>query len=164
MNRINGFFYEYRFLSNFHLATVVLDGVRYASTEHAYQAAKILDPEKRRIFTLEFNPNLTPAQAKRVGQEIEIRPDWDMVKVSVMRDLLMQKFGAGAHLDGDNVVLRSKLRDTGDAYLEESNYWHDVFWGVCHHKFEGKTCKEPQHRPFGGNHLGYLLMDVRSLL
>lgn len=156
MERINGFFYEHRFLSNFHLVTVELDGVAYASTEHAYQAAKTLDPEKRRIFTLEFNPNLTPAQARRVGQSMELRDDWDRVKVRVMRELLLQKFS--------DPVLHAKLRETGDAYLEESNYWHDVFWGVCHHKMEGKTCKEPEHRPFGGNHLGYLLMDVRSVL
>jgi len=164
MKRINGFFYEYRFLSNFHPIVVMLDGVAYATTEHAYQAAKTLDPKKREIFTLDFNPNLTPSQARRVGQNIELRDDWDKVKIPVMRDLLYQKFGVGKYLDGHNVSLSAKLRETGDAYLEESNYWHDVFWGVCHHKFEGKTCKEPEHKAFGGNHLGYLLMDIRTLL
>ena len=36
-----------RFLSNFWPCKVMLDGVEYASTEHAYQAAKSDDPAYR---------------------------------------------------------------------------------------------------------------------
>ena len=153
MNRIVHFAYEYDFLSNFYTVTVHLDGMAYASTEHAYQAAKTLDLEKRRIFTLDFNPTLTARKAKAIGQNLELRDDWDKVKVPIMRELLFEKFS------GD---LKQKLLDTGEAYLEEGNWWHDVFWGVCHHKMEGKTCREPEHKAYGGNHLGYLLMDVRA--
>ena len=42
-----GFFDEYRFLSNFHLCPIELDGVVYGSLEAAYQAAKCLYPEDR---------------------------------------------------------------------------------------------------------------------
>ena len=35
---------EYRFLSNFWPAQVVFEGVTYPTSEHAYQAAKTLDP------------------------------------------------------------------------------------------------------------------------
>jgi hypothetical protein len=154
MNRIDHFAYEHDFLSNFHTVTVVFEGVAYASTEHAYQAAKTRFVDKRTVFSLEFNPNLTASQAKRIGQAVELRDDWEKVKVPIMRDLLLQKF--------DHHVLKQRLLKTGDAYLEEGNWWHDTFWGVCHHKMEGKTCREPEHRPFGGNHLGYLLMDVRT--
>jgi len=154
MNRIDQFAYEYDFLSNFPDAPVVLDGVTYKSVEHGYQAAKTLDSDKRTIFSLEFNPNLSAGQAKRIGQNLDLRDDWDRVKVSVMRGLLIQKFS--------DPTLAKKLLATGDAYLEEGNTWHDIFWGVCHHKREGRTCREPQHRPFGGNHLGYLLMDIRT--
>ena len=45
---------------------------------------------------------------------------------------------------------RNMLLDTGDAYLEETNYWHDTFWGV----YNGE----------GRNHLGRLLMVVRDEL
>ena len=34
-----------RFLSNFAYASVLFDGVSYATVEHAYQAAKTLDLE-----------------------------------------------------------------------------------------------------------------------
>ena len=46
--------------------------------------------------------------------------------------------------------LKEKLLATGDAYLEETNHWHDTFWGVC----KGK----------GQNHLGKILMEVREEL
>lgn len=153
MNQINHFAYEYDFLSNFYTAMVWLDGVRYKSVEHAYQAAKTLDLKKREIFTLDFNPDLSAGQAKKVGQSLVLREDWAKVKLDVMRMLVAQKF--------EQDDLRRKLAATGDAYLEEGNSWHDVFWGVCYHKVEGRTCKEPAHRPFGGNHLGYVLMDQR---
>ena len=171
MNPINHFAYEYDFLSNFYSAVVSLDdiivpvaddrsllfannGATYATVEHAYQAAKFTDMEKRQIFTFEFNPNLTAGQAKRLGQSIGCREDWDGIKVPVMRQLLLQKFG--------RKELGEKLLATGDAYLEEGNWWHDTFWGVCHHKMEGKTCREPEHGPFGENTLGRLLMEVRA--
>jgi ribA/ribD-fused uncharacterized protein len=154
MNEITHFAYEYDYLSNFYTATVEFGGDKFLSVEHAYQAAKTAWVAKRQIFTLDFNPNLTAAQAKKLGQKIELREDWKKLKVPIMRDLLLQKFADPA--------LKAKLLKTGDSYLEEGNHWHDVFWGVCHHKLEGKTCKEPEHRPFGGNHLGFLLMDVRS--
>jgi len=155
MNRIVHFAYEYDFLSNFYSAHVVYEGVAYASVEHAYQASKSLDLDQRTIFSFDYNPNLTAARAKRIGQEIKLRDDWDKVKVRTMRELVLQKFSQPA--------LKAKLLGTGDAYLEEGNWWHDIFWGVCHHKMEGKTCREGEHRPFGGNHLGYILMDVRNL-
>ena len=41
MEEINDFRGPYRWLSNFHEVEVLLDGETYASTEHAYQAAKV---------------------------------------------------------------------------------------------------------------------------
>jgi hypothetical protein len=71
-----------------------------------------------------------------------MRPDWDEVKIEVMRDVLVSKFQ-------HNSELRQKLIDTGDAYLEEGNWWGDTFWGVC----KGK----------GQNKLGLLLIQLRNL-
>jgi len=70
---ILGFKGAYRWLSNFWPAPVMLDGMRYSDVEHAYQAAKTLDPEVRaRIAALP-----KPGQAKRFGRRIQLRPDWD---------------------------------------------------------------------------------------
>lgn len=135
MSEISDFRGESRWLSNFHLVKVELDGVPYSSTENAYQAAKTLDPDLRRVFR-----TCTPSEAKRHGRLLALRPDWEAVKVPVMLDLLRQKF---AHPE-----LRAKLLATGDAQLIEGNWWNDTFWGVC--------------RGIGQNWLGRLLMQVRD--
>lgn len=87
MNTIDDFRGDYRWLSNFHLVKVTLDDVPYSSTENAYQAAKTLDPDMRRIFRV-----CTPSEAKRHGRALVLRPDWESVKLAVMLDLLRQKF------------------------------------------------------------------------
>lgn len=38
---------ESRFLSNFFAVPIMYEGVEYPSVEHAFQAAKSLDPEER---------------------------------------------------------------------------------------------------------------------
>ena len=133
---IKGFFGPFRFMSNFVLCKVMLDGLEFASTEHAYVAAKTLDIEERkRIAAVE-----TAGQVKRLGRKIKLRSDWEEVKVDVMHDLLIQKFA--------QQPFKSQLIATGEAYLEETNTWNDTFWGVC----EG----------VGYNTLGHLLMQVRT--
>lgn len=139
MSSILGFFKEYRFLSNFHLAVVKLDGLEYASTEHAYQAAKTLNLEEREAIRL----STKPAEAKKLGQKVTMREDWEQVKNSVMKDVVRQKFS-------DHQDLKEQLLATGDAYLEETNHWGDVYWGVCKDK--------------GQNWLGKILMEVREEL
>jgi ribA/ribD-fused uncharacterized protein len=131
---IKSFSGDYRFLSNFYPVEVVLDGVTYPTVENAYQAAKTLDLEKRKEFL-----GLTPGAAKRLGQRLGIRPDWDDVKLSVMTRLNEQKY-----MQPD---LRKKLCDTYPQDIVEGNTWGDTFWGVC----DGK----------GSNHLGKILMAIR---
>jgi ribA/ribD-fused uncharacterized protein len=134
---ILGFTGENRWLSNFWPSEVEMDGVVFPSVENAYQAAKTDDKDKRREMA-----TLTAAQAKKQGRKLTIRPDWETVKLSVMEGLLRQKFAVPE--------LRQKLIDTGDAYLEETNWWGDQFWGVSHGK--------------GLNWLGSLLMKIRKEL
>jgi hypothetical protein len=157
MERIDHFAYEHDFLSNFYPVAIVMEGAEYGSVEHAYQAAKVLNPEKRRILTLDFNPNLTAGQAKKVGRNLDLRDDWDEVKALIMRELLFQKFG--------NPALRARLLATGTAELVEGNYWEDRHWGVCYGGlptgFDGRKCKKWPHDPAGDNKLGQLLMEIR---
>lgn len=136
MNRIEGFHNEFEFLSNFVPARVILDGVAYSTVEHAYQAAKSLDLNERIIIQKARGPG----QAKKLGQLLTCREDWETVKEHVMFELLIQKFSKSPFLE--------QLLATGDAYLEETNWWKDTFWGVCNGK--------------GKNRLGHLLMEIRS--
>jgi N-glycosidase YbiA len=133
---IRGFFGPFRFLSNFVPCRVLLDDLEFASTEHAYVAAKTLDIEERnRIAAVQ-----TAGQVKRLGRKLKLRDDWDQVKDAVMLDLLIQKFA--------QEPFKSQLLATGNAYLEETNTWNDTYWGVCN--------------GVGYNTLGQLLMQVRS--
>lgn len=138
MKVIDGFQDRYRFLSNFWAVKIKFEGHVYPSVEHAYQAAKTLDEEKRK----EIREARTPGEAKRLGRTVELRPEWEDIRVSLMKKFLWDKFC--------DPILAGKLLDTGDALLVEGNTWGDTFWGVC----KGK----------GENQLGKLLMNVREEL
>jgi hypothetical protein len=132
---IYGFFGEYRWLSNFYGFSIEYNGNKFRSTEHAYQAAKCLDPNDINLFS-----GCTMAEAKLYGRKVARRPDWEQAKDGVMLDVLRIKYM--------NPELKQKLIDTNGLYLEETNWWGDQYWGVC----EGK----------GLNKLGKLIMRVRD--
>ena len=135
---INGFFDEFRFLSNFWYSKVTMGGYFYPTVEHAYQAAKFTSVEEQKLI----REATTPGRAKRVSYKMAtFREDWDDVRVSIMRELVRQKF-----LRHDD--LREMLLLTHPHELEETNHWGDVFWGVC----DG----------VGENQLGKILMKVRD--
>ncbi len=131
---------EYRFLSNFYLCPVEIEGISYPSSEHAYQALKTDDQKDRqRIAGLS-----TPGQAKRAGALISIprdNPTWDSRRYKIMCRVVRAKFV-------QNPYLRKLLLDTGNGDLEEGNSWGDRYWG----KVNG----------VGKNKLGKILMKIRS--
>lgn len=135
---IDSFRGEHAFLSNMFPCRVEFEGATYPSVEHAYQAAKSLDPSVRKTF----DGAITPKGAKARGKRVTLRADWGAVKLGVMEQSLRSKFADGG--------LRALLVATGDAALVEGNTWNDRFWGVCRGK--------------GQNHLGKLLMRLRSEL
>ncbi len=136
--KIERFDGQYRFLSNFWPAIVKYEGITYPSVEHAYQAAKTFDRSARAsVAALD-----TAGQAKRAGRGLVMRPDWDLVKLDVMRELLVQKFS--------EQTPRQLLLATAPAELIEGNSWGDHFWGVCGGE--------------GENYLGKLLMSIRDSL
>lgn len=128
-----------RWLSNFHECQIEFEGMLFPSVEHAYMAAKTLDPHVRR--TIAALP--TPKEAKAAGRTVVLRPDWEHIKLKVMFALVYQKFT-------DHLSLRDKLLATGDEDLVEGNNWGDTFWG--------------QVDGVGENHLGQILMTVRALV
>ncbi len=133
-DRIYGFRGEAFFLSNFFVEKDGLTG------EHRFQVAKALTPEwQRRILDAP-----TPAKAKYHGRSVPLRPDWEDVKLGVMRLIVATKF-----TDPD---LRRLLLATGDAELIEANTWGDRTWGVDEKTGDGQ------------NLLGRLLMETRTLL
>lgn len=135
---ISGFFGFYRPFSNFHYIPIEMDGIVYPTTEHAYQAAKTDDVDARRdICCLS-----SPALARKAGQKVQMRKDWDDVKLSVMRDVSWTKY--------QDEALADLLLSTGDLELVEDNRWGDKYWGRV--------------KGVGENNLGKILMDIRTRL
>jgi ribA/ribD-fused uncharacterized protein len=149
---ITSFSGDHRFLSNFWPARVYQEycvpGVnqpmtQFPTVEHAYQAAKC-------FWLADFYKiarAASPGIAKRMSRTVAIRADWDAVKLDIMRELLVQKFMTGV----DAPELGAMLKATGDADLIEGNTWGDRFWG-----------QSPVGK--GENHLGRILVDIRSRL
>ena len=135
------------FLSNFYPAVVHFEGINFPTVEHAYVASKSKDGMHR--YRVSQLPAEQAGKAKRLGRKCRLREDWDLVKVSLMKRFLMQKFG---YAD-----LRDKLLATGDKIIVEGNYWHDNFWGTC-------GCGKGNCAYHGKNMLGKLLMEVREII
>ena len=106
-----------RFLSNFASFALVFEGVEYPTAEHAYVAAKTIDPQIR-AWVRQID---TPGNAKYRGKSIALRPDWEDVRDEIMLAILRSKFTR-------NPQARDQLIATGDAELVEGNAWHDNYW------------------------------------
>jgi ribA/ribD-fused uncharacterized protein len=136
------------FLSNFYPSPISLPefanehGLFWAieeapTVEHAYQAYKAVRRE-------DFDKILRakkPAEAKKLGRQVEKIDGWDSFKEDIMLRLLQAKFSQHSRL-------RDRLVVTGDRMLIEGNGWGDRYWGVCNGR--------------GKNRLGILLMQVRQ--
>ena len=129
---------EYFFLSNFYEIPIIYDGITYRNSEAAFQAQKCINPKDRESFT-----NLNPDEAKHKGRSVQLRKDWEQVKISIMTEIVKAKFE-------QNADIAQKLIATGDSYLEEGNNWGDKVWGTVNGQ--------------GANHLGHILMNVREQL
>jgi ribA/ribD-fused uncharacterized protein len=138
---IYGFFNEYRWLSNFHVCDVMIDGQLFPSSEHAFMYGKLPEDYDTDKSVYESIISLSCKDVKAWGRTIPLREDWEDIKLEVMENALYSKFTL-------NKDLNKKLIETGDLYLEETNFWKDTFWGVC----EG----------VGKNNMGKLLMKVRN--
>lgn len=133
------------FLSNMYETEMTYGGLRFRSSESAYQAQKTLDPVVREEIS-----KLDGKGAKRYASQIAIRDDWARMRRRVMESVVLAKFR-------QNKALRERLlQDTDGYWLEEGNTWGDCLWGTVQSDLTG--------RPFGANLLGRTLMKVRREL
>ena len=138
---IRSFRGEHAFLSSFYPALITIETqwgtFEFPTAEHAFQAAKSLDPN---VWALMARMT-TPGLAKKFGSRLILRPDWDQVKVRIMTEIVILKFN-------QHPYLMKMLQDTAPRELIEENTWGDTFWGVCDKK--------------GENYLGKILMHIRD--
>jgi len=130
---------EYRWLSNFAPVKIILDGIEYASVEHAYMSAKSDDKTWKAFCANTYN---TAGQVKKASKDIQLIDDWNVIKLDVMRECIKQKFNQEPY--------KSNLMNTDYQYIQEGNTWGDKFWGICLKTNEGE------------NRLGILIMSIRQ--
>jgi len=129
----------YGIFSNFAETPLVIDGTRYPTAEHFFQAQKTKDSQE----WSDIVRAPTPLDAKRLGRKVHLRDDWEVNKCSVMLWALREKATQCPEF-------RQALIDSGDAELQENSPF-DFFWGT---RRDGA----------GRNMLGELLMDVRQMI
>lgn len=127
--------------SNFAAAPILLDGRRWPTVEHWFQAQKFLDLEHQEAIRAVQSPMV----AARMGRSRArpLRPDWESVKDGVMEQGVRAKFTQHPHL-------RELLLSTGERPLVEHTR-NDRYWG------DGGDGT-------GRNRLGEILMRIRAEL
>jgi ribA/ribD-fused uncharacterized protein len=110
----------HREFSNFAAFAIDLDGARWPTVEHYYQAQKFTDPALRKSIRQAAKPPIAKSLADK--NKAAIRPDWDRIKDEVMLRAVRRKFELHAEL-------KEMLLATGDEELVESAPT-DTYWGV----------------------------------
>ena len=133
-------YYEFTNFANF---PIIVDGCFYNTSEHYFQAQKLVGtpyvdyvallPRPRDAFEFPRQPHIA----------YWVRKDWQFVKESVMYKGLYHKFTQYSDL-------KKLLLETGNRNLIEDSP-HDSYWGI------GRDGK-------GLNRLGHLLIKLRSAL
>ncbi len=132
---------DYGCFSNFSAHPIRLNGKKWPTSEHYFQAMKFAGTVREEEIRIAKSPSV----AARMGRSRQhpLRPDWESVKDAVMREAVLAKFTQ--HED-----LRAILLGTGDAVLVERTA-NDAYWG------DGGDGS-------GRNMLGQILMSVRDEL
>ena len=127
---------------------IVRDGISYTTVENYYAASKTLDIEQRRKIAL-----MEPHVAKTYAQKVQLRPDWEQVKVAIMYEALIEKFAPPGKW-------HRELAATIGQEIIEFNNWSDQTWGVPALRGDNGEAIPTGQR--GDNLLGRLLMFIRD--
>lgn len=135
---IEGFQGAYAFLSNSFESSFTYKGLSFVCAESAFQAARCVHAADRERIA-----QASGANAKRIAAGLEQREDWEIHRLSAMEEILRAKFM-------QNPELAMKLADTANAVLIHRDKDKACFWG------------KDLYTGFGENHLGLLLMKLRT--
>lgn len=136
--KING---EYGCFSNFAHFDFKLEGKRWMTSEHYFQAQKFCGTEYEEIIRSLHSP-MKAAEMGR-NRSLPLREDWEQVKDDIMRKAVRAKFTQNKEI-GDILI------STGKEIIIE-NTTNDYYWG-CGKDGSGK------------NMLGIILMEIREEL
>jgi ribA/ribD-fused uncharacterized protein len=147
------FFREPCPLSNFHPCSFVIEGQRYHSSEQYFQYKKAQlakdEPSMNKILTAK-----TASACKYFGDNVRISNSvWYKNNLTIMKQALHAKFS-------QNDSLKDFLLLTGNMRLGEASP-RDKYWGIG----IGLGDKDVLTKQWPGkNHLGHLLMELRTTL
>ena len=127
---------EYWFLSNMFRSPIWIDGLYFSCAESAFQSFKTEDVELRKKFR-----GINGFEAKKLGRKIPLRPDWDSIKIDVMRKVVFEKFNQHPELAEMLIKIPTSIE------IVEDNSWNDTYWGRC--------------RGVGQNNLGKIISELR---
>ncbi len=84
-------FDEYGEFSNFASFPITLKGKRWPTSEHYFQAQKFEDKQHQEAIRKARSPMV----ARRMGRDRKkkLRPDWESVRVNIMREAVLAKVG-----------------------------------------------------------------------
>jgi N-glycosidase YbiA len=129
----------YGVFSNFSDHPITIDGRKWKTSEHYFQAMKFVGTP----YETQIRDAPTPGNAKTLGasRNVSLRADWETVKDRIMYDAVLAKFT-------QHDTLKTILLGTGDAIIIEHTS-NDRYWG------DGGDGT-------GRNQLGKTLMKVRD--
>ncbi len=141
MNNDPILFYEntYYSFSNFSSFAIEWKGHFYMTSEHAYHTEKF-DDEKLKEEIRQTRSAHDSQKLANLNKD-KYRPDWNDIKVSVMKEILREKVN-------QHPYVKKKLLESEDRLLVEDS-WRDDFWGWGPNKD-------------GENYLGKLWMEIRE--
>ncbi len=143
------------FLSNWYISPFELDGIKFTSMEQYIMYSKCMefgDTDSAKAVLATDKPDEQQKIARKAsGYNDKI---WAGRRQLVALRGLMAKFS-------QNEGLKTKLLETGDAYLVECAY-HDVIWACGIRLNENERFDASNWR--GTNILGFALMEVRDIL
>jgi N-glycosidase YbiA len=133
---------EYGEFSNFSENEIIIDGKRWPTSEHYFQAMKFED----KIYIEKIRKTKKPSIAAQMSRDrsVKIKRGWDSMRVNVMTIAVRAKFFT------QHQHLRKLLLSTGDRKIIEHTA-NDDYWG------DGGDGS-------GKNMLGIVLMKIRDEL
>ena len=143
----------HRNLSNDSAHPIDMDGEKFPTVEHYFQAMKAKEFKDDEIYN-KIVKSKTPKAAKALGVKVKnfITEVWDDKRDEIMSRAIHAKFT-------QHPELRKELLDTGDKVIGEANP-RDTYWGIGTSTDSDKAKSPSKWR--GKNRLGQILMELRT--
>lgn len=144
---------QYRNLSNDSAHPIDIDGEKFPTVEHYFQAMKAKEFKDDEIYN-KIVKSKTPKAAKALGMKVKnfITEVWDDKRDQIMSKGIHSKFS-------QHPELRHELLETGDKIIGEANP-RDTYWGIGTSMDSDKAKVPSKWR--GQNKLGKMLMELRT--